>query len=249
MASEVIAEHVSTTLLIHSIQHLARARFLWYRIVRPAAEIRISLSALLRVHQGGRYALVQNLHRPELFGPFGGVYKFFDHSLGILDGLPLRQEVVGNSHDMTNDLRGFIPRGRLHALVKWFYKIESRETPDQCLRRELDEELREIKASSRLRIPDRLELRHVRTIEEGPKRVAGLNCLQFRILQVFDSGGASEAQAFFARLFELSGNHKKLLVANTDEIRRGRARDGRALGSHCAYLIGRKPIHPESPPI
>ena len=247
MAWEIVAEHAGITALIHVVEKLRRVRFLRYRVIRPGAEIRVALSAVLRLHEGGRYALVQNLHRAETYGPFGGVYKHHDPTPELLDQLPFRPEDLGPGTDMANDLRGYVPRGRLHAYLNWFAKGDGRETAPECLQRELQEELREVGVT--LKMPKNIQFKRVRVVEEGPEVVPGLNFAQYRIVEVYEPVGPSDAKSFFAKLFGLAQEHQKLLVVSGGDILKGRSQDGRVIAHHADYLIGSKRIHPDDRPM
>src|SRR5207245_503250 len=105
----------------------------------------------------------------EAYAPFGGVFKFFDESEVFLDRICFRREDIGPSDDMKDDLRGYVPGGKLHLLASWFAGGQGRETGPECMRRELDEELRE--ANLRLKLPQRIQFKRVRVVEEGPEQV------------------------------------------------------------------------------
>ena len=80
-----LIDHGLITLGIHVLERARRVRFVKCRFIQPNVDIRISFSCLLRISEGGRYLLVRNLHRPELFGPFGGVFKHYDRAKEELD--------------------------------------------------------------------------------------------------------------------------------------------------------------------
>lgn len=219
-----ILEHGLITIAIHLIQFLLRIRFLGYKIVRPNLEVRVAFSCLLRISDGGRYLLVRNLHRPDTFCPFGGVIKFEEDARKQLDKLLFRQQDFGPGRDMSNDLRGFLPRRYLGNLLSWFIKKIDREKSKQCLCRELREEIVEAGYVDKITVPKDCHFRHVWTIEEGPSKVPGMPYKQFRIFEVWDlKCDTKTLRKFKKRLFFLAKNSQNLLVSNSDEILTGRA--------------------------
>src|SRR5713226_2417216 len=168
MAQEAVAAHVALTIGLHLLDRIRRIRFLKYKLVRPNADMRVAFSALLRICEGGRYLLIRNLHRPQTFGPFGGVYKYYGGAKKELDEILFRPQDLGPGSDMKDDLRGFLPRKNLVRVDRWFAASHERESPGECLRRELTEELKETKPSIRLPVPGALPLSLVRVVHEGP---------------------------------------------------------------------------------
>ncbi len=241
--------HVLVAALHFAAERVRRARFLTTRIWHPRVEMRVSFSALLCACEGGRYLLVRNRYRPELFGPFGGVYKYRRQAKRYLDEVLWRSQDYDPGHDMRNDLRGFLPRRNLTKLVKWFERGDDREKESECLRRELLEEITEVGLRKELSIPTALRVRLVRKVTEGPEKVPGYHYTQFRIYEIWEPDeDDSKVRDLLASLFRTAAHHKDLLVANSDEIVKGRARDGRHIGNHCTYLIGGKRLRPEAPP-
>ena len=249
MVWEYIAEHGLVTVGIHILERIRRVRFLQCRLVQPNIDIRVSFSALLRISQGGRYLLVQNLHRPELYGPFGGVFKYYDAARKDLDAIEFKPQDFGPANDMANDLRGFIPRKYLGKLCKWYFGATERETAAECVSRELGEELTEIGLPNRLRVPPTISLRRVRLVEEGPERVPGQKYTQFRVFEVYEPADAkAAANRFFSRLYEAAQDNEHLVTVSAEEIEAGRASGNQLIGHHTAYLIGSKRIRGEDPP-
>jgi len=249
MPAESIVGHFGVTAAIHTIERLRRVRFWRLKAIRPNAEIRVSFSALLRIPDGGRYVLVRNLHRPEIFGPFGGVYKFHDGCRPFLDSLLFRPQDVGPVHDMRNDLRGFLPRKNLGKILKWFREHSERESASDCLSRELNEEVREIRLNTSLTPPAIIQVRQVRTVEEGPEKVPGHSYMQFRIFEVYDViSNSVECINFLKKLIEMSETSSDLLLADSAAVVAGRCRDGRVVGHHAVYLVKRKRIRPDAAP-
>ena len=252
MPADTAIGHVVLTLLFHGFEKLRRIRFWRLKLISRNAEIRVSFSALLRIANGGRYVLVRNLHRPEVFSPFGGVYKFYEGARGDLDTMLFRPQDVGSSHDMRNDLRGFLPRKNLGKFVKWFTRNTDRESAAECLNRELLEELQEIKLISTLptlRPPSHLEVKKVRAVEEGPEEVPGRNYIQFRIFEVFDIiPHNADCLRFLEELVNASDNHPDLVLADSSDVVVGRCSDGRVIAHLAAYLVSKKRIRPDVAP-
>ena len=117
------AEYIGGRLLIEGFEWARRKKYLRYKLIRPKAEVRLASAAILRLQHAGQYLLVENLHRPGSFGPFGGVIKYITHAAGPLDELSFRPEDVGPYQDMRNDLRGYVPRGHLQDYLKWFGRL------------------------------------------------------------------------------------------------------------------------------
>lgn len=250
MAWDYIVEHGLITVGIHLLERLSRIRFLKCRIVNRNLDIRVAYSALLRISDGGQYVLVRNLHRPETYGPFGGVYKFRETAKGDLDEMQFKPQDLGPGSDMRNDLRGYLPRKNLPRLCRWYVRGDERETAADCLLRELREELKEIGlGGNRLRPPPFVQLRKVRSVEEGPETVEGQPYFQYRVFEVYEPAEPNKtARRFFRKLLETAQKHPQLLVANAEEITTGRARDNKIIGHHTVYLLGRRRIRHEFPP-
>lgn len=247
MPVEEIIIHESITVAFHAISKLRRIRFWRFKLIGRNSEIRVSFTALLRISDGGRYILVRNFHRPELFGPFGGVYKFYESAKPCLDELLFRPQDVGKTNDMQNDLRGFLPRKNLGRLVKWFDRREDRESAAECVSRELREELNEIMLQD-LKPPQTLQVKKVRRVEEGPEWVPGRGYLQFRIFEVYDViHNSASCLTFFKKLRQLSTTCNDLMLADSSDVICGRCDDGRVIGNHVSYLIGKRRVRPEAP--
>jgi hypothetical protein len=241
-----LTEHALVASAIHAAQKVWRMRFLRYRVIRPNQEMRIVFSALLRIVKGGRYLLVRNLHRPETFTPFGGVFKHRAESQSELDGWMFRPQDLGPAEDMQRDLRGHIPRRNLASVVSWFERHKGREEANECLRRELVEELKEINLE--LRVPAACPVVCVRVVDEGPARMPASPIRQFRRFEIYDlSFDDPKSETLVRRIMDEGESHKDLLIADSDEIMTGRGRDGRVIGSTACYLIRSKRVHGEDP--
>lgn len=167
------------------------------------SQLRVALSAILRIEQDGRYLLVRNLHRPESFAPFGGVYKFFTQAKAKLDEFSFRLQAADS--DMRNDIRGFIAPDDLPAFREWFRSSNDRESSIDCLRRELREELVEVGLDAAL-VSTALQFRHIRSVQEGPEYIASQGYHQFRLFDVFDLIEDTKSEKLLAALRAHSAN-------------------------------------------
>src|SRR4030095_15237559 len=93
---EGIVEHLLASEIGHSLHSSVKGlRFVPYQVLRRNDEMRVAFSALLRLMDGERFILVRNLHRPETFSPFGGVYKYLTSAQQHFDKLEFHPQVVG----------------------------------------------------------------------------------------------------------------------------------------------------------
>jgi 8-oxo-dGTP pyrophosphatase MutT (NUDIX family) len=245
-----VLDHATLSAGVHLAHRIWRSRFGRYKIWKPETEVRVAFSVLLKINDGGRFLLVENLHRPGTFAPFGGVLKHRVGGSRVLDELQFRPHDVGPADDMTNDLRGFLPRKNLAALLSWYESGEDRETDSECLLRELSEELGEVGLAASIRIPKDLHFHIVRSIDDGPQRVPGVPLMQFRVFRVCEFVSTSQTTAFIRRLFEeVATTNSRLMIAGSDELLIGRSNDGRGIGSTACYLIRRKRVRPDDAPI
>ena len=227
---------------------LRNACFAAWAILNRKTELRVTFSAILRIARGDRYLLIRNFHRPESFAPFGGVYKYAEAAMSELDWLEFRPQSVGPGNDMYLDLRGFIPQKNVGKLARWFGETDKRETDEECITRELQEELAEISILAQVGLPNQVSVRRIRRVEEGPEIVPGQTYSQYRVLDVFSLVSANaDAVDFEKRLFEMEARSEDLLVVNAHEIIGGRSRTGALLGHHAAYLFGSRRYRPEIP--
>ena len=208
-------------------------------------EVRVAFSAVLRIERDGHFLLVRNLHRPETFAPFGGVYKFHPRARDQLDAMSFRLQAV--DADMRCDVRGFIPSEALPAFRAWFAEVSDRESAEDCLRRELGEELAEVGLSEVL-LPEQLKFRHVRTVEEGPEFVSAIGCEQFRIFDVYEILEDSSSEALLQALREHSKGSPNLLWVDADSAKRGRGPGGWVIAAHVPYLFGTRRFREGDPP-
>ncbi len=203
-------------------------------------ELRVSLASLLRLESDGRYLLVRSRHRREGYGPFGGVFKYYDTAVGFLDRVEFKTQERSEDQvdDLERDLRGHLPASNFPAFMNWFKARHGREEQD-CLRREMREELSEIQApESVVAAVERLSYTLVRRVHEGPIRHANLQEPQFRYLEVYRPAPEAESAQVIDALFAMAGElPDDLLVVSASEIKRLRAKDGRVIGGHAQYLL------------
>lgn len=197
-------------------------------------DLRISVSSLLRVERDGKYLVIRNVHRPESFAPIGGVYKRFADAQEMLDRFSFQPQAVNS--DMRNDLRGVIDRGAFEQFVQWMETGEGRESGEQCLLRELREELDEIGLHD-VEVPAGLRFKSVRSVSEGPEFLATLGHGQYRIFDIYDIEQNEPGSAFVELLIEKASTSPDLKFVSPEASRRGRA-DGAVIGAHTSYLFG-----------
>jgi hypothetical protein len=150
----------------------------------PQQDVRVAMSALIRIASGDKYVLVRNLHRPESFAPFGGVYKYFREGQVKLDSLNFRAQAT--DADMVDDIRGFLPYKHLDDFMAWFNEGHGRESAQECLRRELQEETAQAGLKTASKEFTGVRFAHVRTVNEGLEAIAAEAYLQLRVFDVYD---------------------------------------------------------------
>lgn len=226
-------------------QHLKLLRLL----VMPWLRVRVSVAVLLRVHEEDRFVLFTSPTRPGAFGPPGGVVKYRETAHSTLEKLNFEPE-QRNRSVMRLDLRGFLPGGRVLGFARWLQRENGREPATECLRRELLEELGEVRHEELVGLAGSVAFQHVRRVIDGPLKVAGENYRQLRFVEVFDLvPDRHEAAELRAALLTLADEATDALVigATRREIALGRA------GTHVvlpqtAFLVGdrrfREDIHP-----
>jgi len=214
--------------------------------ISPQQDIRVAMSALIRIASGDRYILVRNLHRPETFAPIGGVYKYFQDGQSRLDGLEFRPQSI--DAEMVNDVRGFLPYKHLNDFIRWFQDGHGRESASECLHRELQEEMAEAGLQSQSDEISGVRFVQVRTINEGPEAIAAEHYLQFRIFEVYDLVAASSKGAELIRRLEAHATlGGEMIWVTSQEIIRGRDRNGHVVGAHTPYLFGHTRYRSQDP--
>lgn len=223
---------------------------LLYQVLFRNKKIRISLSCLLRIEEDGKYLLIKNKLRQQNFGPIGGALKYYSTAKQFLDSIEFeaddRHSKIENKK-LKRDLRGFIEAKHLFKLIEWFEKGIDRE--NNCLHRELKEELVEIKSDNLLNKLNTPEFCLIRKIHEKPHKVPGKSFLQFRIFRIeeFSLDYINESKIIDEFRIEEIVNDD-LIWVTSDEIRTGIDKFGNQLGSHCNYLLAGKKILPEDRP-
>ncbi|GAA3943491.1 hypothetical protein GCM10023085_26750 [Actinomadura viridis] len=213
-------------------------------------EVRISFSALLRIRDDDRHVLLHSPSRPGSFNPPGGVYKCFGPAAAVLEGLGFRADRADPlADDMRSDLRGFLPASALPGFRRWFACGAYRESPAECLRRELAEELAESGVPHLVPDASRIAFRHLRSVDDGPHPVPGKPFRQLRRFEVYEPVvTGAEATRLCRSLAEAAADPAvpAVICATPAQILHGRS--GTALiGGHAAYLIGDRRAHPELP--
>lgn len=213
---------------------------------------RVSCAAVLRVRDDNTHVLFHANSRPGAFTPPGGVFKYFDAATNLLDRLgfhPERWPDLGAA--MRCDLRGFLPAGGVSGFLHWFASGAYRESSEECLVRELAEELGEVGFPELADDLGGIRFAHIRTVVEGPGPLLHKPYQQLRHLEFYDLVCTDRRSVRLREaLFKLAGDEGVTTVigASSDDILYGRA--GRALITpHTAYLVGGVRTRPDLPPI
>ncbi|MBX3118571.1 MAG: hypothetical protein KF784_05870 [Fimbriimonadaceae bacterium] len=224
-----------------------RSKLTTFKIWKSSEEARVAFSAILSLEIDNHFLIVRNLHRPETFAPFGGVIKYFDSASSFLNSVEFRPHMLAPAGDAHNDLRGFLPRKHCSSLLHWYTLNNDREQGNDCIRRELKEELKEAEVS--IQVPTNIRFKHVRTIFEGPMIPPGANYQQVRLFEVWSPiADKTNIKNFIEKLFSISDN-SHIISVNSDDIRVGRSRDNHVIAPHCEYLMTSRKKLPESPMI
>lgn len=223
-----------------------RVQYIRCALIHPAHDIHVSFSALAVIKDGGSYLLARSLHCPESFGPVGGIYKH--QKATALDELEFKQEVTGEMERAKNDLRGILPRRNLAKLAAWFQSGKDRETGEECLQRKFVEAHEEAQLPATVTCPDFVSFRFVRSVHEGPDKVAEQACAQYRIFHVYK---VDESNAFTRKLIsrlvaEARNGQENLILATTQEIIFGRSASGEQIDHNAGYLLGSRRVRPDT---
>lgn len=213
-------------------------------------QVRISFSVLLRIVDDDRFVLFDAPKRPGAYGPPGGVIKFFPPAARILDELGFQAERTGSPHrKLKADLRGTLPARALRRFRTWFASGAYRETADECLRRELREELAEVGVDGWDDVVSELDFTSVRSVREGPLAVPGKNYRQVRGFDVRALAMTNSAARRLSRHLTEAGEddaYPGVLLAGLADITHGRL--GRALiAPQTALLAGPSRLAPDLP--
>lgn len=201
--------------------------------------VRVSMAAILKMEKGGRYLLVRNLYRRDVFGPIGGVIKYYDEALPHLRDLGYEAEIRGAPKDSLRDLRGFLPERNLKRFLTWFHEGRDRETAESCLRREIKEELREVQTSeSIIEAASQLTFQLVRRVTEGPELTAH-GYASFRYIEVYepahDKHSRDRDRATTNQLFSTTGSD--LIAVGADALFDSDQRIASTVGYYFAQRI------------
>jgi hypothetical protein len=221
--------------------------------VDTARVVRVSMSVLLRVRDDDRYVLFHSPSRPGAYGPPGGVVKYFPPAAGILEtvGFTAERPDVPFDGRRQYDLRGFVPASAVRDFLRWFASRAYRETPEECLHRELAEELADVGLDDMAGDARRLTFVPVRGVTEGPDDVPGKPYLQLRRFEVHEVAATdSVALRFTRRLVEAaaSDNYPLVLAAGRPAIEHGRERTV-LIGPQSSFLFGERRVRPDLPPV
>lgn len=213
---------------------------------RRSLQLRISISAILKIAINNKLVLIRMPRRSEAFGPIGGVVKFYDAARRRLGEIGFAAQL----DDSVDDLRGFIPAGRVLYFYQWLRSEEDRESVAECLRRELREELKEIGEESLCGDIDGLRFRRVHIVREGPKSPGeAFSYIQFRLFYVYEIPLSERKNREFAeKIFERLEANENLVAVSSAEIIKGRIEQG-LIGSHACYLLTVRSLRPDLPPI
>ncbi|MFJ7218656.1 hypothetical protein [Amycolatopsis sp. NPDC098790] len=222
------------------------------RTTRRQHVVRISFSTLLRVTDDDRYVLFDSPKRPGAYGPPGGVVKFHPPAVRLLESWGFRPDrATAGAEKMRSDLRGMLPVRSLRRFQAWFATGAYRETAEECLRRELWEELAEVGLSALRPHTRRLSFISVRTVLEGPSSVPGKDFLQLRRFDIHDVAMVTSDAVRLRRELVESGydaERSGVICANYDDIAHGRL--NRALiAPHSALLAGEARLAADLPPV
>jgi hypothetical protein len=211
-------------------------------LLSPAPRhVRVSFAAILRIRDDEGVVLFEARSRPGAFTPPGGVFKHYGPAMDVLDRLGFRGDRwADRESDMRNDLRGLLPARSVPGFQRWFDSGAYREDADECLRRELAEELTEVGFPDLAADVRHLSFTHLRTEVEGPWDVPGKPYRQLRRLEFHDLVCTGQrAVRLRDRIIALAKDPRvhTVVVATPEDVAHGRA--GRALiAPHAAYLTG-----------
>lgn len=149
--------------------------------VGEEAEIRFSISALVRIEVDGQFLLTKG-NRIDQFQPVGGVLKTFTAAHARLGNLGVKADSkIPIDQDSRDDLRVFVPRRSIEAFVQWYMEGRGRETSPW---REFNEELLEagVLSAESFRTP---AFDYVGRRVEGIRWTQHFQCYEVLIAEVF----------------------------------------------------------------
>ncbi len=248
---------VTSELVSRFVKLVPYWRLVKYKAWHRSRRIRISFSALLIVQQDSTYAIIRSLHRPDSFGPIGGVFKYYKHYRDLSRNYEFEPQYSKNIHkkEMDCDLRGFVPAKNIYAIVRWFEKGGNRETAAECLFREMKEEFSENSIPIVLPVLNSGHFLKVRTIYEGPHPVPGTDFFQYRILEIYEFVQDPLTDSLVLKMAAVNSSSAGLVFATTEEINLGRLRRveprlaGRPIGRNAEYLLRARAERPDTAPI
>ena len=216
-------------------------------------KVRISVAALLVIEDDDKYILIKNHHREEYYAPIGGVYKHITNKPEILDKIEWNSDYtthVPKLDDMKNDLRGVVHGKYLPDFINWFISRKGREN-EQCLYRELKEELKEGRVGKgwRDRSSD-IKMELVRPVIEGPRKIEGRDYdAQFRYFELYRPDRNDEVtneivNEVIKRAYQGDNN---LVMVNKKEILEGRMKGDRKLVAGTAKYFFSSDWHGSEP--
>lgn len=212
--------------------------------------VRVSYSALLRIKDDDRYVLFGSGSRPGAFTPPGGVIKYFAPAADFLEHLDFRADRwVERAAGMRGDLRGLLPARHVPEFRRWFASGAYRECAQECLVREMTEELAEVGFPELAAYVPALRFAPLRTKIEGPTAVPGKPYAQLRRFEFYDlvcsDRAAHDLKLHLVGLAD-DPSVTTVLGATAEDIVHGRA--GAALiAPHSAFLIGEQRVLPDIP--
>jgi hypothetical protein len=222
-------------------------KFIACSILGRERDARIAYSAIVRMKTtDNRYILVRNLHRPENFAPFGGIYKYSAQGENFIDKIEFKPHYLGTNDHANSDLRGFTKRKHIGSFNNWRKTGKGREDYADCIHREIKEELNEI---GERYSPSRLSLNFIRTVIEGPHYEPSVRYTSLRIFDVYDINHEHfQSHKFVERLANKSKSCDGIKLVTPNEIKTGRTDDGNRVAHHANYFFASEsPIPPDTP--
>lgn len=150
--------------------------------LQPEESIRLSISALVKIHIDGKYLLVKG-NRIDQYQPVGGVLKRFEKEKSLLNSLSvLDDDKLPIDETSNNDLRVRVPLTSLVEFLKWYRQAKGRETSPW---REFYEELIETEflPSDSFKF---IDTEHIKTHIEGIRFSTHFNCHELLIAEIFE---------------------------------------------------------------